>query len=285
MIKLLGLGLSIDTLTIGVLYRLLTCDKIYLDTYTSIWFPSIDMMVDILSRSGAKVIKARRNDLEGEAIGKLVEEAKYSNICIAVVGDPMIATTHSAIVTEALSKGIDVEIASSTSILSIAISTSCLQVYRFGKPVTIVKQRNGVVYEYPFHVIKANRERNLHTLVLLEIDLEKNYLMTPREALEILLNIQKSYNNKLIEEDDRILILKAIGSENSTITIEKVKEVLNKEYEPTLYTIIIPAKTLHPVEEECIQNINKLKLKPVTSAQELEVVIKTLLQTIKQKLI
>lgn len=285
MIKLLGLGLSIDTLPIGVLRRLLACDKVYLDTYTSTWFPSIDILTDILSKFGIWIIKANRSDLEGESIGKLIEEALNSDICIAVAGDPMIATTHSAIVTEALNRGIEVEIATSVSILNAAISISCLQAYRFGKIVTIVKQKNGIVYEYPFHIIKTNREHNLHTLVLLEIDLEKNYFMTPREALEIMLSIQKKYNEKVIEEDDKVIVLKALGSEDSEVLVEKVREVLSKEYEQTLYTIIIPAKTLHPVEEECIQNIDKIKLRPRTTVQELKAIAETLVRTIRQKLI
>ncbi|MEM1526358.1 MAG: diphthine synthase [Ignisphaera sp.] len=284
MIKLIGLGLSIDLLPIGVLLRLLSCERIYMDTYTSNWFPSIYDLANILKQFGIEVIMAKRKDLEGGSINKIVEEAKLSNICIAVIGDPLIATTHSAITVEALSKNVEVEVLPASSILNTAISLSCLQVYRFGKTVTIVKPKNGVLYEYPLQVIKMNRDRDLHTLTLLEIDLEQEYYMTPKEAIELLLIIQKNTNNNVLNEKDKIIVLKAIGFENGSIEVMSVEEILGKEFEKTLYTLIIPAKTLHPIEEECLRNIGKILIKPQLNINMLESIIKIIADNMKQKL-
>jgi len=285
MIKLLGLGLSIDFIPIGTILRLTTCRKVILDLYTSSWYPSLELLAEVLKRKGIEIVKAKRSDLEGESIIKIIEESKHKDICIAVVGDPLIATTHNAIIVEALKNDLNVEVFPASSILNIAISLSCLQAYRFGKIVTIVKPKNGIVYEYPLHVIKSNRERNLHTLVLLEIDLETNYFMTPKEALEILFNIQKTYGYKVIDYEDKIIVLKAIGYDNSSIEVKRAREILSKEYVPTLYTLIIPAETLHPIEKECLENIAKIKLKPLISIEIFKSIVDIITSySMKQKL-
>lgn len=260
MIRFIGLGLSLDMLSIGGLYRLLKCGKVYIDAYTSVWYPSVETLAKVLTSAGIQVVMAYRRDLEGAGISRVVEEAMNSDVCIAIVGDPMIATTHSAILVEALNRNIPVEITPSTSILNAVFSFTCLQVYRFGKIVTIVKPKNGVVYEYPLQIIKMNRELNLHTLALLEIDVENRYYMTPREALEILTTIQRNIGEEVLSDEDYIVILKAIGSQSSSITVEKVREILSKDYEESLYTLVIPARKLHPVEEECLQNVSKIGL-------------------------
>lgn len=263
MIRFVGLGLSIDTITLGALHRLLSCSKIYLDVYTSLWFPSVKLLAEILRSFGIEVVEASRKELEGASVKIVVEEATSKDICIAVAGDPMIATTHSAIVVEALGKGVGAEVLPATSILNTAVSISCLQSYRFGKMVTVVKPKNGIIYEYPLHIIKMNRGLNLHTLVLLEIDVESGYYMTPREALEILLEIQKRVGDEVITENDKVVILRALGSKSASVSVETAKEIIGKSYEKTLYTLIIPAKTLHPVEEECLRVIDRVKIEQV----------------------
>ncbi len=261
MLRFIGLGLSIDNIPIGNLKKLFECQKIFIDSYTSVWFPSIDVLIDILVNSGRSVVIARRNDLEGDAIQRILFESRDYDICIATPGDPFIATTHSAILSEALRMGITVEISPSSSIINVGISMSCLQIYRFGKIVTVVRPKNGIVYEYPFDVLKLNRELNLHTLMLLEIDIENNYYMTPREAIEILLDIQRIRGEEVLNKDDKIIIIEALMSDNGRVYIESIENILRKnpnEYKSYPYTIIIPAKTLHPIERECLENIDKV---------------------------
>jgi len=261
MLRFIGLGLSIDNIPIGNLKKLFECQKIFIDSYTSIWFPNIDVLVDILVNSGKSVVVARRDDLEGSAIQRILSESRDYDICIATPGDPFIATTHSAILSEALRMGIAVEISPSSSIINVGISMSCLQIYRFGKIVTVVRPKNGIVYEYPFDVLKLNRELNLHTLMLLEIDVENNYYMNPREAIEILLEIQRMRGEEILSKDDKIIVLEALMSSSGRIYIESVENILRRnpdEYRSYPYTIIIPARVLHPIERECLENIDRV---------------------------
>ena len=285
MLKLLGLGLSADTVTVGVLKKIVTeCDVIFIDSYTSVWFPSISMILSTLSVIGKTIIVASRRHLEGEGIRDVIRLSQEKNVCIAVAGDPLIATTHSSIIVEAISQNIDVEVVPSVSVLNATVSFSCLQSYRFGKIATVVSPKDGIVYEYPYDVVKMNRSLNLHTLLLLEIDIEKNYFMKPYEALSILLDIQNRRSETILSGNDIVIVMADLTSCSHNVWVSTISEVLNNKHEfdsNTLYTIIIPAKRLHPMEEECLKYIRRKKLAykcSINDKKDLETIIQALLQ-------
>ncbi|MCS7111246.1 MAG: diphthine synthase [Ignisphaera sp.] len=260
MLRLVGLGLSIDLLPIGSLLKLLKCDKVLIDTYTSIWFSEGVDFFSLLGAGGVEVSYASRRDLEGRAIDAIVEEARGRDVCIATPGDPLIATTHSAIVIEALKRGVQVEVSPSSSILNVGVSISCLQVYRFGRIATVVKPKNGIEYEYPLQIVRFNRSQDLHTLLLLEMDAESGYFMTPREAMEVLISMQTRWGEEVIGLNDTVVVLQAVASSRSRVYVRSVGEVISGgiEFREPPYTLIIPARRLHPIEKECLDNIEKM---------------------------
>uniref|UniRef100_A0A7C4BBH9 Diphthine synthase n=1 Tax=Ignisphaera aggregans TaxID=334771 RepID=A0A7C4BBH9_9CREN len=273
MLRLIGIGLSIDMLPLGNLKKILSCDEIVVDSYTSIWFPSAYLLTSLLIQLGKTVIIAPRNYLEGSEVKNLIKRALDKEVCILVTGDPLIATTHSSIITEALANNVEVEVVPAASIFNVSISLSCLQVYRFGKIVTVVSPKNGIVYEYPYDVIKMNRLQNLHTLLLLEIDVEKNYYMKPYEAIKILLDIQERREENIISLKDIAIILGDVLSCRQKIWILTIEEILRMQYEflyNKLYTMIIPSRKLHPVEEECLNLIRKGKMSYLCAISEEE---------------
>ena len=280
MLKLIGLGISADLITLRSLLELTKCKRILIDSYTSIWFPSIDSLIDVLKRLNKDCVKVYRENLEGKAINEIIALSREEDVCIAVVGDPLIATTHSSLVVEALKQGIEVEVIPSTTILSIAISLSCLQVYRFGKCVTLVKPRNNIVFEYPIYVIEENRNRNLHTLLLLDLDIVQGYYMTPREAAHLLIKLQERLGKKVLEYDDYVIVLGAIGSECGFVRVLKLCELMESKdrYDTPPYTMIVPAKKLHPIEEECIEIMRsgKMSFRPKISMTDIYKVIRIL---------
>jgi len=257
LIKLVGLGLSLDSMTLRTLIELAKCDVVYLDTYTSIWFPSLSVLEGILKKLGIEIRLARRSDLEGAGINELLRAALDRDVCIAVAGDPMVATTHSAILVDAVNRGIGVSITLSTSIMNAIASMTCLQVYRLGKIATVVKPKNGIFYEYPLRVLAENRERGLHTPLLLEIDVDNGYFMDPREAIEILLEAQRRLGMEVLRDDDIVIVLKNVGRDEEPVEVSRVADVLRRRYERGVYTLVVPAKKLHPVEEECLNAIAK----------------------------
>ncbi len=264
MFILIGIGLSIDSISLAALKTLCLCDVLVYDSYTNTYFPSIDKVAEIIGKVlGIPVIKACRRDLE-EKSRDLIAKAENSNVCLIVSGDPLIATTHISILNEASRRGIEIVFVPGISIHSVAVSLSGLQVYRFGKVVTLVLPKNGILYEYPLQVIEENRSRNLHTLLLLEIDIEKGIYMTPCDAAKLIVETQRRLGKEIIDLDDKIIVLQAIGSSYSRIHVTTLRELLSDKcldiYRYPPYTMIIPSRKLHPEEEEALSTIQRIKL-------------------------
>lgn len=244
MLVFIGLGYSLRHLTKEAIEELADSDVVYIDTYTSLYEDPIEKVIELSPR--AKIILARRRDLEGEGISRVINEALTKKVTIAVPGDPFIATTHDAILSEALRHGIRVKIINGMSILTMAYSRTGLQSYRFGKIVTLV-------YPYCFKpystidVIYDNLSRNLHTLVLLDLRVEEGKAMTIQEAVEIILDLDV----KGLIKDNPALALARLGWLNEKICMDNLGNLGKYSYPPPPHSIIVLAK-LDPVEEEIV---------------------------------
>ncbi|RLG85732.1 MAG: diphthine synthase, partial [Thermoprotei archaeon] len=212
MLILVGLGLYIDLLPLRSLAALARCDKVLIDAYTSAPREAVERVYEVLRAMGKRVSLAKREDLEGESIARIAEEARHSDVCIAVLGDPLIATTHSAICTEAASRGVKVVVIPAPSIHCASITATGLMSYRFGRSVTLVTPKNGVFYEYPYDVIKENLSLNLHTLLLLEMDAEKGFFMDPCEAGRLLMELEKRRGEGVLRSDTLVVVLSRVAS-------------------------------------------------------------------------
>ena len=248
MIVLIGMGLwNEKDLSLRGIEELKNSDKVYLESYTSIWKGNIRNLEKII---GKKIFVLRRKDLE-ENLEKILEEAKEKKISILVQGDPLIATTHSSIILEARKKGIKTKIIHNASIIS-AIAESGLHIYKFGKIVTIpLKEKVSSFPKSIYDGIKENKERNLHTLCLLDVDFERKRFLKIRDALKFLLNMEKKFKENVIDENSEVVVLSCLGSENSRIVLGKVKNFLDKEFE--LPACLIIPSTLHFTEEEFLK--------------------------------
>ncbi len=257
MLVIVGLGVSKDFITMKAVEELQRCNEVLVDTYTSVWYPSIDELLKFLKSLNPNTKLCKRRDLEGESMTHIVRNAIDKNICIAVPGDPLFATTHSAIIAEARRFNVKTIIIPGISIINFVYAYTCLQPYRFGKIATIVSPKDGIFYEYPIQVVKENRERNLHTILLLEIDLEKGYFMTPQQAMEILLEAQHRTGVHALRDKDLVFVLSAIGSKDQCAEVTTVRAVTNSanKCRAAPATIVVPAPRLHPVEEECVESL------------------------------
>jgi diphthine synthase len=244
MLVFIGIGYSYKHLTLEALEELKAADIIYVDTYTSLYEDSLKDLSRINPR--AKYIYAERKDLEGSAIKRIIEEALDKKVAIVVPGDPFIATTHDAILSEALKRGVQYKIVNGVSVLTMAYSRVGLQFYRFGKPVTLVYP----TYFKPLSTIEViydNLSRNLHTLVLLDLRLDESRAMTIPEAVDIVLELDE----KKLLENHLTLGLARLGWRDEKICADTLKNLKKYEYPPPPHSLIFIGK-LDPVEEEFI---------------------------------
>lgn len=245
-----GIGISKGDVPLKLIDKAKEADEIYLESYTSS-VPGVDKSyLKKIFKKDVKLLK--RSDLE-EDCDVILERAKKKRIMILVPGDPMLFTTHQGILVEAKRFGIETEIIHATSIYSAAISESGLQASKFGKSVTLPFRFNESEYAGIYEDIMRNKEKGLHTLILLEIT-EKGYL-SPKEAMERLIEVSKDGK---INKDEEFLVLMRIGAKDRVIRYDAVEGLIKLNFRDPPFVLILPGK-LHFVEEEYLNLKKKTK--------------------------
>ncbi len=209
------------------------CAKLYLETYTD----NISISATNLSKLVGKHVELMpRMGMEDEA-RRLIAEAKSKDTGIFVGGDALSATTHIMLVNEARRVGVPFRIIHGSSVIT-AVAETGLQVYKFGRTVTLTKSFESSILE----AINLNQKAGLHTLVLLDIG------MTARGAAGLL---SQRLNMKAVAACK-------LGSEESVIFYDELKNLAkNKKIDKTPAVIAIPGK-LHFTEEEFLNGLNAL---------------------------
>lgn len=244
----IGLGLGDEKdISVKGLEIIKSCDKIYVENYTSLLQCSRE---DLEQFYGKKIILANRN-LSEQGADQIIEEAKDQEIAFLVIGDPFSATTHIQLFKSAQEKNIKVKIINNASILT-AVGITGLELYKFGKTTSIPFPENIPHLETPYNVLKDNLSLGLHTLFLLDLNPEKNKFMTIRQALEILENIEKNKQQKLITSETIVIGCARLGTDNYTIKAGKISELKQHDFGKAPYCFIIPGK-LHFTEEEMLE--------------------------------
>ena len=242
---LIGIGISDERgISLAGLEALRACDKVYAESYTNL------QPEGTLQRLGAlckkKIHLLSREAVEGEK--ELLEAASSGTAALVVSGDPMIATTHVSLLLAAKKKGIATEVIHSSSVLSAAIGEAGLQAYKFGKTVTLAYWRDNYKPMSAYDVISENLARNLHTLLLLDID-EKLGPMKPSVAADVLLAMEKEGKKKIFAPEKKLVLLKGMGWQAPTRAYCEISKLASYDKKDGPAVIIVPAR-LHFLEEE-----------------------------------
>jgi diphthine synthase len=236
MLYLIGLGLNDEKdITLKAVEIARKCDC-YCELYTSVWKGSMEGLRSII---GKEVKLLRRKDME-EGQEALLDKAKKIDIAIFMPGDPLAATTHFDIVYEAKRRKIPVRTIHNASIFS-AIGETGLQLYKFGKTATV--PMSGRI-ENVKSTLKENKKLGLHTLLLLDIDIENSINMTVKDAVKMLLK------EKLVKDFDDIVAFSKAGGE-SEIKYKGAKEFL--AIDMGLPAVIIVPGKLHFRERDFLE--------------------------------
>ncbi len=256
MLKLIGIGLGKDDISLKGLKEAKNSDIIYAELYTSVVDVDIKELEDLI---GKKIKILERDDLESN-IHNIIEEAKKKTVSILVGGDPLIATTHATIRIEAEKTGVKTVVIHSASILSAAIGKSGLHSYKFGASATVAFPYKNIIPETPYNVLKDNLARGLHTLLFLDLKIDKNkkILMSANEAMNILLNIEKKRKENVFTGDTLCIVLARIGFEDELIRAGKVNELIKQDFGRPPHCLIVPGK-LHFMEREYLKLFAGLK--------------------------
>jgi diphthine synthase len=235
---LIGIGLNDwEDITLKGLKIIKKSDIVYLERYTSKLNCSINSLEKFYNK---KIILADRNLVEKKAEKTILKQAKEKNVAFLVIGDVFSATTHTDLFLRAKKLGIELKIIHNASVLT-AVGITGLELYKFGKVTSIPFDNKNI--ETPVNVLKNNQKLGLHTLFLLDIDVEKNKFMDVKEGIDYLLK------NKV--KNQLAVVCAQLGSEKPFIKVGKLNQLKNKKINKFPQCLIIPGK-LHFMEEEVL---------------------------------
>ena len=180
---------------------------------------------------------------------EIIEVAKTRKVAIMVVGDPMQATTHVDLLLRAKENGVRVTIVPGISATTLAISSSGMQSYRFGRQVTLPYAYGDYLPTSPLRYILDNRSRNLHTLVLLDLDptglgIEDPIHMSPPVAGQILMQMAERWNEENEEVDVstwNVVVLSDLGTAQSHVCSTIIEEMEGMD-KGRIHCLILPAE-------------------------------------------
>lgn len=239
MLALVGLGINLDPTLDGIKIAK-KCDEIFLEKYTS------PLLVDA-EKKLEKIIGKKINIIDREEVESdfLIKKAESKKICLFVVGDPLVATTHISLLAECRKRKIKTKIVHNSSILT-AVARTGLQAYKFGRTVTIAKWSANYKPTSPLLLIEKNLSIGLHTLILLDVQPGP---MDAKEAIRQLFEMEKMEKKKIIGD---VVVLSRLGFEDEKITYGSAEKLLKPDLGKPPFSLIVPAK-LHDSEKEYLE--------------------------------
>lgn len=247
MLYLIGLGLFDEgDLSLKGLEAIRMCDKAYYELYTSPWQGDCDKISKL---AGKEITKLRRSDLEEDS-GRIISEAKKSDIAILVPGDPLVATTHSSLISDARHEGIEVNIIHSSSVFS-AIAECGLHIYKFGRTTTVAYPEKNYFPKTPYDILAQNKELDAHTLLLLDVKADQNRYMSVAEAIDILFDIESRENRGIFLENTPCVGIARLGGDTK-IAYAGAKRLAKAGLGGPPHALIVPAK-MHFSEEDFLE--------------------------------
>jgi diphthine synthase len=248
-IVFVGLGLH-DEMGISLrgLEEIKTADNVFIELYTNLM---ADFSKENLEKISSKKLQiVSREELEERSGELILEMAETGKVVLLVPGDPLIATTHVALRIHAKKLGIKTRVVHGASILSAVIGLSGLHNYKFGKSVTIPLLSENLS-ETPYEVIAQNKKRGLHTLCLLDVNVEENRYMKICEGLESLLKVEEKRKENIVVMNTLAVGIARAGSNNPTVKAGFLKDLLGYDFGDPPHSIIFPGK-LHFMEAEAL---------------------------------
>lgn len=226
-----------------------SCDLLFAEFYTSV-MPGLHL-ANLVKIVGKDVKLLSRKDVEEDAEHVILSKARAERVGFLVPGDPMVATTHVDLRLRAHKAGIGTRIIHSASVASAAAGVTGLQSYKFGRTVTIPSSWQGEFPESVYMSIRSNLASGLHSLVLLEIDVEnKKYISIPL-ALKQLLSYSQGRPDNPIKPETLAIGIARLEAPDMIVKAGKVSELAKLDFGEPPYVLILPGP-LHFMEADAL---------------------------------
>ncbi len=227
-----------------------SCNLLFAEFYTNP-MPRLDMGY-LSGLVGKQVTVLSRSQVEENAEEVILAKAAAGKVGFLVPGDPMVATTHVELRLRAHKAGIRTRIIHAASVVSAAAGVTGLQSYKFGRTVTIPVSWQGEFPEGIYMGVKNNMASGLHSLVLLEVDVENKRQITIPQALTQLLDASKRRSEKTITPETLTVGLARIEAPDMKTKAGTIQELTQSDFGEPPYAMIFPGQ-LHFVEAEALE--------------------------------
>ncbi|MEF8855660.1 MAG: diphthine synthase [Haloarculaceae archaeon] len=246
MLTFVGLGLYDErSVTVRGADAIAAADRCFVE-----WYTSRLAGTDVATLEATHDVDIEVRDRAGveQDPGPILDAAAAGEAVFLAGGDPMISTTHVDLRLRAIDRGIDTRVVHGTTAQTAASSLTGLQNYRFGKATTLPFEgsHGGTgVPESVLGTIAENQERDLHTLVYLDIDRRREAYMTGAEA-----------GAQLTEAglDGIGVVVDRAGSDDPTVAADRLSALAEGSVGPPLHLLVLPG-SLHALEAEALRKL------------------------------
>ena len=256
MLYLIGAGIYDTFETCNSVNILKDCDRIYIERFTS---PISDNFIQILKSTlepNKKIEFVKRWFVEDGR--QILDESKTLNVGLVSYGDPTIATTFTELRIRAIKNEIIVKVIHAASGITSLVGESGLQIYKIGKLVTMMEEKQSSISVYT--TIFNNLNLNCHTIILTEYRRDENeyvFFLKPNDVFSRLLETEKDIKYEFVYEESFLIVLSRIGTESQRIVSGKIKSLIGIDYGKGPHAIIFPSK-LHFTEEDALLNLTEM---------------------------
>jgi len=250
----IGLGLYDEKdITIKGLEEIKKSDKVFAEFYTA---KLVGTNISKIEKTIGKKITVLSRE-ETEKGDKIINAAKTNNVVFLTAGDSMAATTHVDLRIRAEKQGIKTKVIHGVSVITAVSGLLGLQNYKFGRTTTLAYPEKNYFPTSPYDVIAENQKIGLHTLVLLDIQADKNRFMTANEAMKLLLEMEGKKHKKILTKESIICVVACAGSKKPIVKAGCIKDLIGFDFGKPLHSIVIPGK-LHFMEVQALSILAQL---------------------------
>jgi len=261
----IGLGLYDENdMSLKGLEEIKKCDKVYAEFYTA---KLVGTDIKKLEKTIGKTIEvlSRAETEKGDII---LNSANIENVVFLTCGDSMTATTHVDLRLRAIDMGIKTRVIHGSSIVTAVPGLLGLQNYKFGRTTTLATPEKNYFPTSPYEVIRDNQKMGLHTLVLLDIQADKDRFMTAGEGIDLLLEMEEKLGEGVFTPDCVVCVVARAGSSNPKVVAGKADVLKNEDFGGPLHSLVVPGN-LHFMEIESLEKIAGLPAEVSKKLQKL----------------
>jgi len=243
-----GLGLDDERGLSRAALEVLRGCVVFAEEYTAVATPGT--LERLAAELGRPVRRLARAEVEGET-ELLAALGRSERVALVVVGDPFAATTHVALRLAAERAGHAWRYLPNASILVAAAGFLGLSQYRFGRTVSLPFPAPGFEPRSPLEQIAGNRERDLHTLLLLDLAPDAGRFLRADEALAILR--ERDPDARLLTDEDPLAVAVRVGQATAAGFFGPFRALRRVDFGPPLHAVVVPARRLHFEEEAALE--------------------------------